>query len=319
MHSICISSTVERNSFNPKPLNNMQNSSSFSRVGLRLSAALASALLLCAGLQAAPSLSVRKPPVVSGANPNTGPAATDPTAVNGQWFDTLTGGAPSVRSREFHDNVPGQGGGTWSHKAIYGAVGTIYYQAGPGTNIIGFIIKATVTNDTNSTSGGWQSSPNSHGEMRGATTPYVGTLYRPVITAEFAVNSSALFPAGPVAGTPYSLSPGPRIIAINHTLNGWYCFNNVAPGGRYYVPAWTLADIPVGASSSVAMQFRVLDGGINPGDPRYSVIVNSLSTGSDVLSNRTTSLKISDWIGSIFTDTGAAYSANGSDSSVFHL
>src|SRR5581483_2680949 len=37
-------------------------------------------------VHAAPSLAVTKPPVVSGPNPNTGPAPLDPHAKQGQWF-----------------------------------------------------------------------------------------------------------------------------------------------------------------------------------------------------------------------------------------
>lgn len=277
-------------------------------------------IALSAGVaSAAPSLSVRKPPVISGANPNTGPAAVDPTAAKGQWFIPVSGGAAQVRSHEFYDNVPGQGGGAWASRAIYGSVASIVYAAGPGTNIMGFTIKATVTNDTNSWSGGWQTSPNSHGEFRATVAPYVGILYRPVIVAEFALHTNAAFPPGPVAGTPYTPSPGPRILAMNHNLLGWYCFNNVVPTGNYYVPSWTLADIPVGGSSTVSMIFRVIDGGLTPADPRYGAIVNSAATGADLLSNRTTSLKISNWLEGVWQDSGAAYTTRPSNASVFHM
>ena len=288
-------------------------------VWLLVAASIASTMVSPAS--AAPSLKISKPPVISGANPNTGPGATDPIAKAGQWFIPGGGGAPQYRPSEFYDNVPGQGGGAMSFKAIYGAATGIVYSAGPGTNIIGFTIKATVTNDTNTTSGGWQTAPNSHGETLPitSTTPYVGPLYRPVIVAEFALGPNALFPAGPVGGTPYVLSPGPRIIAINANLMAWYCFNNAAPGGNYYVPSWTMPDIPVGASSSVAMQFRVIDGGLVPADPRYAAIVNSASTGADLLSNRTTSLKLHSWIQSIWQDGAIAYGNRPSDVGVFHL
>src|SRR5687767_14467337 len=69
-------------------------------------------LLLGVNVQAAPSLDVRKPPVISGANPNTGPSPIDPTAKQGQWFIGVSStSSPQVRRQEFHDNVPGQGGG----------------------------------------------------------------------------------------------------------------------------------------------------------------------------------------------------------------
>ena len=307
--------------YNLQPCENAMSISLKIRAAHWLLAAVSSTAVLITA-SAAPSLSVRKPPVVSGANPNTGPGATDPIAKLGQWFIPVSGGSPQSRSNEFHDNLPNQGGGAMSFKAIYGAATGIVYSAGPGTNIIGFTIKATVTNDTNTWSGAWQVAPNSHGETRPAATatpPYVGTLYRPVIVAEFALGANALFPPGPVAGTPYSVSPGPRIVAVNNDLMAWYCFNNAAPGGNYYVPSWTMPDIPIGASSSVAMQFRVLDGGLTPADPRYAAITSSASTGADLLSNRTTSLKIDNWVESIWQDSAVAYSSRPSDVAVFHV
>jgi len=276
---------------------------------------------LTLSLSAAPSLDVRKPPVLSGADPFTGPGAVDPAAKLGQWFRPVSGGAPQVRSHEFHDNAQGQGGGVFGTRAIYGAVAGIAYLAGPGTAIIGFKVNAVVRNDTDSVSGGWQPGANSHGEQRAASPPYKGTLYRPILVTEFALTSNALFPAGPIAGTPYTLSPGPRIVAVNHDMVAWYCFSNTVVAGNYYVPGWQLPTIPLHAAATVGLQFRVLDGGLLPTDPRYTVVVNSVSTGADILSNRTTSLKISNWVERLFTDTGAPYYtfARSSDAGVFHL
>jgi hypothetical protein len=271
-------------------------------------------------LHAAPSLDVQKPPVVSGANPNTGPSPTDPVAKHGQWFIPTTSTTPQSRNYEFHDNLAGQGGGAAGSKAIYGAVSSIVYAAGPGSNIVGFTIKATLTNDTLTTEGAWKTGFNSHGEKSPVTTSYKGTLYRPVLVTEFAIASPNLFPVGPIAGSPYSLSPGARIIAVNHTLLAWYCFNNTAPKGSYYVPSWQFPDIAPGASASLPLTFRVLDGGITPGDSRYTAIVKSQASGLDILSNRSLSLKLNDWIGQLWLDSGASYFSIGhsSDVGVFH-
>ena len=282
-----------------------------------------SAFVGATSLQAAPSLSVRKPPVISGPNPNTGPAAVDPQAVKGQWFVPAAGGAPEVRNNEFHDNASGQGGGVMATKAVHGIVGTIYYAAGPGTNIIGFNVKATIFNDTTSSLGGWQPGRNTHREYSPVTVRYSGPLYRPVLVTEFAYTSNALFPAGPVIGTPYVPSPGPRILAVNHDMRAWYCFNNTpAPvTGNYYVPSWRFPDIAPGASASRELQFRVIDGGLTPADARYGVIVNSQATGTDMLSNRTLSLKIRSWLETVWLDNGVAYFPTGRNSTagVFHL
>jgi hypothetical protein len=272
-------------------------------------------------LHAAPSLDVRKPPVISGANPNTGPAALDPFAKRGQWFLPNSGGAAFPLSHEFHDNANGQGGGAAGTRAIYGKTSAIVYAAGPGTAIVGFSIEATIRNDTTTAEGAWQPGANSHGEKSNLLTPYRGVLYRPILVAEFALAAPILFPAGPVAGTPYTPSSGPRILAANHDLRAWYCFNNLAPGGNYYVPSWQFSSIDPGTTASRVLTFRVLDGGLVPADPRYAALVNSLSTGRDLLSNRTTSLKISNWVEPLSIDSGAAYlpAGQGSDVSVFHL
>jgi hypothetical protein len=270
---------------------------------------------------AAPSLDVRKPPVISGVNPATGPAVVDPTAKLGQWFRPVNGGPLQVRSHEFHDNVLGQGGGAAGSRAIYGPVLAIVYVSGPGTNIIGFTVYGIVQNDTTSAAGPSQPGGNSHGEQRFATTSYTGPLYRPILVVEFALTANALFPVGPIAGTPYTLSPGPRIVAVNNDMVGWYCFNNTPVAGNFFVPGWQLPTVAVGGASVVPMQFRVIDGGLRPADPRYGVIVTSLATGGDVLSNRTTSLKISNWVDRLFADTGLPYYtfSRSSDAAVFHL
>jgi hypothetical protein len=264
-------------------------------------------------VQASPSLSVRKPPVVSGPNPNTGPAGIDPLSIQGQWFVPAAGGAPQYRNNEFHDNISGQGGGVLGSKAIHGIVSVINYTAGPGTNIIGFRVRATISNDTMTSVGGWQPGFNSHGESRTVQ----------ILVTEFALNNTALFPAGPVAGTPYVPSPGPRILAVNHDMLAWYCFNNTpAPvTGRYYVPGWQFPNIAPGASATLELQFRVVDGGLVPADPRYPVLVNSLTTGQDMLSNRSVSLKIRSWLQTLWLDNGVAYfpiANRNSNAAVFH-
>ena len=291
------------------------------RAGVSLAALFAVAIGSFAN--ASPSLSVQKPPLFFGLNPNSGPAPTDPTAIRGQWFVPVAGGLPQFRSHEFHDNALGQGGGVISTKAVHGIVTSIVYLAGPGTNIIGFRIRATIFNDTNTTAGQWQPGSNSHGERSLATTFYVGTLFRPVLVTEFSLGNNASFPLGPIFGTPYTASPGPRIIAINHDMRSWYCFNNTVPPvvGNYYVPGWQFPNIPVGASASRELIYRVIDGGLAPADPRYAAVLNSMLGGRDILSNRTTSLKISNWVESIWLDSGVPYFPFGqsSDASVFHL
>ncbi len=273
---------------------------------------------------AAPSLSVTKPPVISGPNPNTGPAPTDPLAKQGQWFlvrnldSNIVGFEP--RSYQFHDNIVGQGGGAASTKAIYGYVSSIIYAGG---NIVNFAITATITNDTASATGAGLPGHNSHGESLvpiSAAPTYKGPLVAPILVADFALASPILFPPGPLAGTPYVVFPGARIVATNSNATAWYCFNNTVPSGGYYVPGWSFPTINVGASATALLQFQVLSGGLSPGDPRHAAIVQSFVSHTDILSSRTTSLKISHWVGGLFPDTGATYysSNDSSDVEVFH-
>jgi hypothetical protein len=283
--------------------------------------AVLSAVVTLPSLFAAPSLDVRKPPVFSSTNPNTGPGSLDPTSKRGQWFGPRYGTtpAPSVRSHEFHDNASGQGGSTIGATAINGHVTAITYVAGPGSNITGFQITAMIRNDSPFGSGTFQSGSNSHGEVRYSNTVYKGPLLRPVLVVEFAQTSPALFPTGPLTGTPYLPQIGARILATNHDLHAWYCFNNVAPAGEFWVPAWQLPDIPVGGLVARTLNFIVIDGGLLPSEHRYNVIVDSNRLQRDVLSNRTTSLKIGNWVERIFFDDGTPY-PRGQEStvSVFH-
>ncbi len=278
-------------------------------------------------VHAAPSLAITKPPVVSGPNPNTGPVPTDPQAVQGQWFFFQPPGTTVVaiekRAYQFHDNAYGTGGGTASTKAIYGYVSHIIAAAGPIGGIVAFDITATITNDDESAAGVGLPGHNSHGEslVAGSTpVPYRGPLVNPVLVADFALASPTLFPSGPVANTPYVVSPGPRIVAVGNTMKAWYCFNNTVPAGGYYVPGWQFPTIDAGASATQVLHFEVLDGGLTAGDARNAAIMQSYVSHSDILSSRTTSLKVSHWVGALLPDTSASYlsTAESSDVEVFH-
>jgi hypothetical protein len=273
---------------------------------------------------AAPSLAITKPPVISGPDPDTGPAPTDPLAKQGQWFTFRVPNTGLIglesRSYQFHDNPLGDGGGAASTKAIFGYVSSIVYA---GANIVDFNITATVTNDTGSATGVGLPGHNSHGESLvpiSVVPTYKGPLVDPILVADFALAGPILFPPGPLTGTPYVAFPGPRIVATNSYLTAWYCFSNMVPSGGYYVPAWPLPTINIGASATVLLQFQVLGGGLLPGDPRYAAIVQSSVSHTDILSSRTTSLKISHWVGGLFLDTGVSYYSNdnSSDVEVFH-
>lgn len=232
------------------------------------------------------------------------------------------GAQPFVRSHEFHDNIKGSGGGNMNHLAIQGNVtlinGGTWVQGQP---INSFTVSATVTNDTQSWEGQWNPGANSHGENRlpQPGDPYVGALVDSWLTIEFALADLSIQPASWVM--PYSQIT-PEIIATNEDGRAWYCFNGDTDPlnpGNYFVPAWDFGTIPLNQSATRILTFTVNGGGILPGDARYNVLTD---TGLDILMNRTTDLKIGDWVDVPAIDTGAAYpipAKLSGNASLFHI
>ncbi len=278
-------------------------------------------LLIVVGslLFAAPSLDVQKPPVIP--NPSwTGPLV-DPHAVQGQWFKRISDNMEEPRSHEFYDNVEGFGGGFMSCLAIEGYVVNIIYAGGPGTNILAFDVDARITNDTPAWTP-WADGSNSHGEYLSTIDQFEGELLDVKMCAEFALNQ---FMMVPTIWTPPYYNITPYIVAQNEDQEAWYCWTpdnpqNLTPYGDYFVPTWDFGNIPPGLTANRLQQFICTGGGIPPGDPRYTPLVNSFEEGEDIYMNRTTSLKISHWLEYIYTDTCVPYpeDGHGSDVSVFH-
>jgi len=282
---------------------------------------------------AAPSLTIIKPPVTpvpswTGPGIPLPPLAPtgDPHAELGQWFtDRATGSIFERRTHEFYDNVdPNFGGGYASFFAIYGYVSAIV--GGGGGPIFGFDITATISNDIPALSP-WLAGANSHGEQRAFTSledqKFVGTLLDVKLTAEFSIDPAVPFPA---PFLPPYFDPYPDYIeAVNHDQLAWYCWTSenpedLIPWGDFHVPTWDFGSIPQGGSKTRVMSFQIITG-LQPGDPRYLVIQDSFDTGDDILLNRTTSLKISEWIEDLVGDTAVPYPDNpntSSDVSVFH-
>lgn len=270
-----------------------------------------------AAVLAGPSLPVTKPPVMD-ATILTGPPRDAP-AVTGQWFRSSSSGIETVRTHEFYDELLGGGSGS---AAIAGFVSSITYDI--ASNITAFSIIATINNDTSQTEFPW-SGNNSHGEslsVMGALA-YVGPMYDTKLAAEFAVTDLGNLPAA--WNSPYRDRP-PYIIADNEDQAAWYCWNpdytnqERNPAGSYYVPTWDFGDIPQGQFSTRQMDFSVQFPGIPPLDTRYPVLQQSFDQQSDVLANRTASLKISTWIDEIALDIGQNPEPplRSSDVSVFH-
>ena len=281
---------------------------------------IAAVVVLSSIVAAAPSLDIRKPPVT----PNiswTGPPG-DPQSTFGQWFKDKATGIEQWRPREFYDNLLGSGGGNASTNAVKGVVNGIVYAGGPGTNILSFGIYATITNDTDTQTGTWDSGNNRHSENLSITYRNEAWMYDVKLTASFAVDANIL-PA--LWQSPYRQRT-PYIIAQNYDVLAWYCWtpNNPAgktPYGAYYIPTYDFGLITYGQSVSRTLSFTV-PAGLPNTDSRYSAIVASSTGGKDIFLNRTKSLKCSDWIDDLALDSGAAYPPSppnkASDVSVFH-
>jgi len=264
-------------------------------------------------------------PIVSSQFSQMAPVANgpmlDPFASKGQWFVNVTNGLELANSWEFHDSD--------DPLSIRGHVISILWgtPAGGSTNIAGFTILATVSN--NPAAGPvLPLATNSHLEVQSPPQPYYhGAMWNTHLATEFAAAQAG--PGGPswvgpapyVPGMspPYYLDPfaGNQYLieAQNETHAAWYCYsapdpnNPVNPPGAYYVPAWELGDLPPGTTAQVVMDFRIKTYGGAPAempvtDLRHSVIRASYNIGHDVLYNRSDSLKISHWLDYLLIDGG---------------
>lgn len=260
---------------------------------------------------AAPSLPITNPPVMPG--PPAGPP-TDPVAMQGQWFRSLGSGAVTNRTHEFYDNVREYqglfwGGGVSGSAAIYGVVNSVQYNP-LNSNIMAFTILATITNDTPGM-GPWRDGANSHGEALSTPNQYAGPLLQTKLTAEFACDPNKL-PPSPL--TPPYWDQNPRIFAAGHDQLAWYCWSSGVQGqpGDYYVPTWDFGDIQPGQSVTRQLSFTVDGAGLPPsvvgsGDYRYAAIQGSYVGQMDIFFNRTTDLKIADWMETLLIDGGTPY------------
>ncbi|WP_372846914.1 GEVED domain-containing protein [Pontiella sp.] len=275
-------------------------------------------------LQAAPSLPITEPPVIS-TYPD-GPR-TDPGSTNGQWF--IANGVEEFRPLEFYDNLQDYGGGHHQHSAIEGHIQNVQLGGAgqPGTDpIVKFQVLASIRNDTYSSIGQESASSNSHGESRPAGTPrYSGALLDTKLTVEFAIADTNNLPQNWTG--PYR-HPGQTswIIAENEDQLAWYCWNELDPPqgdepGNYYVPTWDFGDIQIDQSATRTLTF-IVDPPMYPSDPRYYGIIEAEIEGADIFLNRTSSLKISTWLDGIGYDFGwPPYPdevLRSSDVSVFH-
>ncbi len=288
----------------------------------------------CQWALAGAALNITNGPIIPDPPNNwTGPPI-DPHGTQGVWFrNTGTNGAETARPYEFYDNIPGSGGGANSYLSIQGYATNVVYDPGSG-GIVSFDISAVITNDTLSAGPPWQTTNNSHYENFYQTIQYKGTMLDTKLTSSFAVDIWKLMAWDPMqtkrTQNPYS-DLKPYINALNYDESAWYCWtpDNTAgktPYGDFLVPTWDFGDIEPGQSVGRLLHFDIRDAMgysvvLTNTDSRWTVIRESADYGEDILFNRTRSLKISDWIENLLTDTGVAYpysgSVHSSDVSVF--
>jgi len=273
------------------------------------------------------SLDITKPPFGGETYPApswTGPVH-DPHAFRGQWFRTRDGTDETVRANEYHDyegqseqamramddgGAAPMAGPALGNSAIFGVVRNIVTNA--GGDITAFDIEATITNVTDDSVEYWWEPENSHGEWSYVWPPYVGTLYETKLTAEFAVDPIVGFIGAPGIADPVYRETDPLIEAVNHEQLAWYCwtpenpYEELQPFGDYCVPTWDFGDIAPGQAVTRTLSFQI-PGGLPDTDLRWGAIISSDLLQCDVLMNRTSSLKISDWIDDIAADTRKGY------------
>lgn len=160
---------------------------------------------------------------------------------------------------------------------------------------------------------------NAHMEYLETGQQYTGTLFDSVLAIEFAVSDISSTPSDFVP--PFSIGQLPLITADDEDFLAWYSYtpgNPLGlPEGGYYVPSYYFGDILPGQAIERDLHFSFYGSGISRSDIRYALLEGSLANELDLLSNRSSSLKISDWISKLFQDEGNSM-LSGSSASLFH-
>ncbi|MDO8684503.1 MAG: hypothetical protein Q7N50_13595 [Armatimonadota bacterium] len=224
---------------------------------------------------------------------------------------------------EFYDNAAGQSaqtepwGGAAGTNAIKGVVTDIWYDNG---GIMGFYILAEITNDLYNYTGILDNTigSNDHNQSAPNISGQVGTTMLDVMLAlSFADDETP-------GNLPISLPFGQESNIFTYPEDlAWYSYSAFDPpdydmDGGYYVPAFcftngnaacsggTLDKICPGETHSLSIWFQPYQP-ILPTESEYDVIVNSKNYTQDIFSNRSSSLKISNYPDALCLDDGSAY------------
>jgi hypothetical protein len=276
-------------------------------------AAAAAAVAFTPQAEASPARLITSPPVQKGPNPFTGPP-NDSLAAQGQWFQRNSTQQLDVREYEFYDNndQPGQTGGF-----MIRGVPTNIQIFGPPTNpnLIGFSLVTTITNDLGPPDQGVPGR-NLHDEFLLPGNNYVGTMYDVKMTCDFALPSQVQVPlavlnqiaanSAPYSAPDYGNGNVALITAQNEDQEGWYCYTPPNGTGGFYVPTYDFGTILPGQSVTRTLNFSVA-AGVGPGHPLFTAIQSWAANQTDVLMNRTSDLKIGDWLDVLAADSGAPY------------
>lgn len=256
---------------------------------LSLTAVAAAAALAAATPAAAgPGWPVTKPPVVGGL---TGPPI-DPAAALGQWFTDLTGRVPTVRPYEFYDNAQGFGGGAAGTDAIRGFV--LGFTVNGAGDVTGFTVRASITNDLASVAGPALGGANSHGETLAPQLTVPRDMGAVKLATEFADDGVR---GNFDPGAPGNSGPEANIYAIGYDQLAWFSFTGT---GAFQVPTWDFGNIRLGETVTRDLLF-----GLYTPVPLAGLL--PLFDARDIFSNRTTSLKISNYFDTLEIDDGTPY------------
>jgi len=234
-----------------------------------------------------------------------------------QWFKDASTNVVDDAHYEFYDNAYSGGfpdypwGGQAGSAAVSGYVTDIQYT--PNRNIIGFTVRADITNDTYTCM--WVMNGTSGMNYYGQSAPEIPfnlecAMYDVRLTLDFA-------DAG--------LSPSPygQVYAVGYDELAWYhpYMQSEPPQANppyadYSVPTFRFGNLAPGQSASRSMTFGLwaplppkldpLDPSSDP-NPTYALLEDSKDHQLDIFANRTRSLKIGQYVSSLFQDDGSSW------------